>query len=297
MKSFVTVFDRLLPALLMASSVTLLTAGLLSYAPSAFGDWQTPEPVLDGDPLLTPPPDTSGRPTTDASADPGTSATPAAGETPTTTPTPVDLTPTPSLTTDPNATPTSSETAPPTFIPGQTNPPGTKPTPRPQGRGFATRIRIPSLHIDLPVVAGDLIVPGNRDFYPLCDVAMFMREYVQPGETGATYIYAHAQRGMFAPLLKASQVNNGASMVGALIEVYTSDNKLHLYELYRVKRHATDLSLANAPAGAHMLVLQTSEGVSGTIPKLQVAARPLSVVPASASDANPRPRPRLCLPH
>ncbi len=274
MKRLVTVFDRLLPALLMASSVTLLTAGLLSYAPSAFGDWQTPEPILDGDPLLTPP-DASGGPTPDASTDP--SATQGVHETPGASPslTPVDLTPTPS----------------------PTNPPRPTTTPIPNRRAFATRIRIPSLHIDLPVVAGDLIVPGNRDFYPLCDVAMFMREYVQPGEVGATYIYAHAQRGMFAPLLKASQVNNGASMVGALIEVYTSNNKLHLYELYRVKRHATDLSLVNAPAGAHMLVLQTSEGVSGTIPKLQVAARPLSVVPANASEANPRPRPRVCLPH
>jgi hypothetical protein len=102
---------------------------------------------------------------------------------------------------------------------------------------------------------------------------------------------------MFAPLLTSSQQNNGASMIGALIEVYTSDNRLHLYELYRVKRHATDLSLADAPADTHILVLQTSEGVSGTIPKLQVAARPLSVVPASAADANPRPHPRVCLPN
>ncbi len=160
----------------------------------------------------------------------------------------------------------------------------------------ASRIRIPSLQIDLPVVSGDIVVPGNVDLYPLCDVAMFSPVFVQPGEEGATYIYAHAQRGMFAPVLKASQVNDGASMIGALIEVYTSDNQLHLYELYRVKRHATDLSLANPPLGTHMLVLQTSEGVSGTIPKLQVAARPLSVVPADPVVANPTPVPRVCLP-
>jgi hypothetical protein len=145
-------------------------------------------------------------------------------------------------------------------------------------------------------VAGNLVVPGNRDFYPLCDVAMYMSEYVQPGEVGATYIYAHAQRGMFAPLLRGSEVNDGAAMVGALIEVYTSNDMLHLYELYVVKRHATDLSLANPPPGGHMLVLQTSEGPAGTIPKLQVAARPLSVVPASDADANPQPQPRVCLP-
>jgi hypothetical protein len=266
MKRFAPLFDRLVPALVMASSVMLLTAGLLSYPPSAFGDWRTPEPVIDGDPFLPTGP-VANRPTpTAVSHGPGASNEP----------TPVPL-----------STPPMA---------GQTNDPGSTPRPAPAEAGVVSRIRIPSLHVDLPVVPGDLVVPGNREFYPLCDVAMFMREYVQPGEAGATYIYAHAQRGMFAPLLEASQMNNGASMVGALIEVYTTTNTLHLYELYQVKRHATDLSLANAPTGVHLLVLQTSEGESGTIPKLQVAARPLSVVPSTPSEALPTPRPRVCLP-
>lgn len=263
METLRSLADRLLPALLMASSVTLLATGLLSYAPSAFGDWQTPEPVLDGDPQ--PLPAISGRPTPLASGGPV-----AASLDPNANPTPVYLTsPTPF---DPNA------------------------TPNPAGRGFASRIRIPSLRIDLPVVPSDLYVPENADFYPLCDVATYMREYAQPGEVGTTYIYAHAQHGMFAPLLKASLTDDGASMIGSLIEVYTTDDELHLYEIYLVKRHATDLSLADAPPGVQMLVLQTSEGVSGTIPKLQVAARPISVVPASSLDAKPTPQPRVCLP-
>lgn len=275
MRPLATVFDRLVPALLMATSVTLLTAGLLSYAPSAFSDWKTAEPdLIAGDPLLT--------------LQPG-------------------ATPQPHMTVYPWQTPRSPVTSPATDTPTPTSEaplpteppiptPGPSRTPDTGQVGFASRIRIPSLGIDLPVVAGDLVVPGNRDNYPLCDVAMFMRDYVRPGEAGATYIYAHAQRGMFAPLLRASELDNGASLVGALIEVYASDNLLHLYELYRVKRHATDLSLANPVPGVHMLVLQTSEGPSGTIPKLQVAARPLSVVPASAAEANPRPQPRVCLP-
>jgi hypothetical protein len=258
MRPLGTVLDRLVPALLMATSVTLLTAGLLSYAPSTFGDSQTPEPdEIGGYPLLTLPPGS---------------------------------TPQPHVTAGPSKTPRSPTTEPPS------PPPQPSPTTDVGQVGFASRIRIPSLGIDLPVVANDLVVHGNRDFYPLCDVAMFMREYVQPGEVGATYIYAHAQRGMFAPLLKASEIQDGASLVGALIEVYTSDNVLHLYELYLVKRHATDLSLANPPPGEHMLVLQTSEGPSGTVTKLQVAARPLSVVPASQAEANPTPSPRVCLP-
>jgi hypothetical protein len=262
METFRSLRDRLLPALLIASSVTLLMTGLLSYAPSTFGLWQTPEPVLDGNPQPLPP--ASGRPTPGPSGDVSSSLHPNA------TPTPVFLTsPTPF---DPNA------------------------TPDPAGRGVASRIRIPSLRIDLPVVPSDLYVPGNADFYPLCDVATYMREYVQPGEAGTTYIYAHAQQGMFAPLLAASLTDDGASLIGSLIEVYTTNSELHLYEIYLVKRHALDLSLADAPPGVHMLVLQTSEGVSGTIPKLQVAARPISVVPASPIDTNPVPHPRVCLP-
>ena len=160
----------------------------------------------------------------------------------------------------------------------------------------ASRIRIPTLRIDLPIIPGDLEVPGNVDFYPLCDVAMTLPGFVQPGDDGTTYIYAHAQKGMFAPLLKASQVRDGEAMVGTLVEVYTSDNKVYIYEIDRVKRHATDLSLADAPPGEQLLVLQTSEGVAGTVPKLQVAGRLLSVLDVTSVEAQPEPHPRVCLP-
>ena len=247
------VFDRLLPALLMASSVTLLGAGLLSYAPAVEDAVKTPDPIqVGGDPLFTPLP------------------RPSATQAPAATASPLPLNP--------------------------IHPPEPTAAPSSGGDGVASRIRIPSLQIDLPVVSGHLVVPGNVDLYPLCDVAMFLPDYIQPGQDGATYIYAHAQKGMFWPLLKQSQINDGAALIGSLIEVYTTDDMLHLYEIYTVKRHATDLSLAEAPPGAHLLVLQTSEGVSGTVPKLQVAARPLSAVPADAGEANPPPRPRVCLP-
>ena len=186
--------------------------------------------------------------------------------------------------------PTPRETA----VPLNPRTPG--PVPTPSAGVVATRIRIPSLGIDLPMVSASLDFPGNVDFYPLCDVAMYLPGFVQPGQEGTTYIYAHAQRGMFAPLLKASEVSDGEGMLGALVEVYTSDNKLHVYEVSRVKRHATDLSLAEVPPGEHQLVLQTSEGPTGTVPKLQVAARPLSVVDASESEANPEAKPRVCAP-
>ena len=69
----------------------------------------------------------------------------------------------------------------------------------------ATRIAIPSLKIDLPIVK-----PPSG--YPLCNVAMYIRELSQPREPGVTMIYSHARRGMFLPLLSASKINNGAAM-------------------------------------------------------------------------------------
>lgn len=274
MNALVRFLDRLLPALLIASSVTLLAAGLLSYAPPpSEAGLPSDEPAV-ADPLFPQTPDGVANvptPSPPLAASPICSAfVPCPTQPP------------------PTAPPPSTEPI-PTVAPPSPPPPGTGP--------FATRVVIPSLNIDLAVVPGDLVVKGNKDFYPLCDVAMYMPSFVQPGQPGSTYIYAHAQRGMFAPLLKNSQINDGAGMIGALVEVYTDDNRLHLYELFRVKRHALDLSLAlNVEPGEHRLVLQTSEGVTGTIPKLQVAARPLSIVPSTPEEAVPTPRPRVCLP-
>jgi hypothetical protein len=97
---------------------------------------------------------------------------------------------------------------------------------------------------------------------------------------------------MFQPLLRASLVDDGAALIGALVEVYTTADELHLYEITTVKRHATDLAIASG--SAEQLVLQTSEGPPGTVPKLQVAAVPLTVVPATAADAQPSAQPRVC---
>ena len=261
------IVERLVPALLLAGGVTLLMAGLLSFAsppPSGGADAPAATPAA-GDPALTPdalPP--SAAPTRPAS--PGRTYQPYL----------------------PGASPPLSPTGQPT--------PGSEPTPALHAP--ATRIAIPSLRIDLAVVPGDLPVPGNRDNYPLCDVAQYLLDFGQPGQDGTTYIYAHAQRGMFLPMLRASTRDDGSEMIGALVEVYTGDARLHLYEIYLVKRHATDLSLAfNVSPGEQRLVLQTSEGPEGTIPKLQVAARPIGVIPSSPEEAVPDARPRACPPN
>jgi hypothetical protein len=274
MQLIARIVDRALAALLMATSVVLLSAGLFSYAPVVTGVNASPSPTEVGDPNFPTP--TGPLETTPVPP----SGSPA-----------ITLSPSPS--TSPSGSPSSSPSTSPSLP--TTTPGGGTPPPPINGRALATRIVIPSLNIDLPIVAADLVVPGNRNFYPLCDVAQYLMEYSQPGEPGTTYLYAHARTGMFLPLLEQSQRNNGRSMLGALVEVYTSDNRLHLYEIYIVKRHATDLSLAyELPPEGHHLIMQTSEGPRGTVPKLQVAARPLSVVPADPRDANPVAHPRAC---
>jgi hypothetical protein len=100
---------------------------------------------------------------------------------------------------------------------------------------------------------------------------------------------------MFLSLLEASTRNNGQELLGGLVQVYTSDDKLYLYEIFRVKRHATDFTLAtDVGTDEQRLILQTSEGPRGTIPKLQVAARLLNVQAATPEEARPSPRPRAC---
>jgi len=272
MQTLRALIERLVPAILLAGGVALLLAGLLSYAPpTILGDQDPDDPgFVAGDPVGTPPP---------------------AIETPDDTPST-----SPSL---PSFSPTQPTDDPQRSLnPGWPVPPSPSPTPDlPGGSVRASRIVIPSLRIDLPVVPGNLVVRRNPDFYPLCDVAQTLESFGQPGQTGSTYIYGHAQRGMFLPMLRASWRNNGAEMIGAVVEVYTSDLKLHLYEIFRVKRHATNFNLAtNLEPGEQRLVLQTSEGPSGHVPKLQVAARPISVVPATAEQALPEPDPRVCAP-
>ncbi len=135
--------------------------------------------------------------------------------------------------------------------------------------------------------------PAGPDTYPLCNVAMYIQELSQPGEPGATYIYAHARAGMFLPLLEESKRNNGRRMLGMLVQVYTSDDQLFLYEIVEVRRHQTTLDAAFA-ARDEELWLQTSEGPRGTKEKLQVVARPIGSLPADHDAAHPTPKPVVC---
>ncbi len=163
---------------------------------------------------------------------------------------------------------------------------GPSSSPSPATR-VATRVVIPALSIDLPVVK------PSGDAYPLCDVAQYIQELGQPGEGRATYLYAHARTGMFLPLLEQSRIDGGSHMLGMLVQVYTSDDQVFLYEITQVLPHQLTLDAA-LNATTEQLWLQTSEGPKGTKPKLQVLALPLGSGPADPAAAHPTPHPVVC---
>jgi sortase (surface protein transpeptidase) len=157
----------------------------------------------------------------------------------------------------------------------------------------ATRIVIPALKIDLPVMAGTAK-------FPLCNVAQYLVDptlgLTQPG-LGTAYIYSHARTGMFLPLLDASQVDNGAAMIGYSVLVYTSDSQVYWYSMARVQRHVayTDWTLVTeSKPGTRQLVLQTSETPYATGTKLQILATFELVQPATYAESHPTPHPVVC---
>jgi hypothetical protein len=162
---------------------------------------------------------------------------------------------------------------------------------------IATRVTIPALGIDVPVVAA----PLNEEF-PLCNAAEYevLTDITMafPGLPQATYIYAHARTaGMFLPLLQQARVNDGASMIGMWVEVYTADNQRHVYQITKVIRHVPAASSAfdgAIAAKTDQLWLQTSEGTIHDPFKMQVVAEPIGVLAASAADAHPVGQGNIC---
>jgi hypothetical protein len=150
----------------------------------------------------------------------------------------------------------------------------------------ATRIAIPGLRIDLPVIR-------TGDGYPLCNVAMYIQELSQPREAGVTLIYAHARKGMFEPLLLRSRVNNGASLIGATVKVWTSNSLVSTYKITRVRRHVTSLD-GVFDIGPEQLWIQTSEGPRGTVGKLIVVAKRVGYEAASFEASHRTPHPVVC---
>lgn len=215
-----------------------------------------------------------------AVAEPGTS--PAAVSPP-----PVDGSPPAGATLSPSQTASVPATPRPTSPPLPRVPPLQPPA-------HASRVVVPDFGIDLPVISGDLQPPPS---YPLCDVAAYVTRFNQPYETGITYISAHAQKGMFLPLLEASFRADGQELLGSTVDVYTDDGVRYRYTIERVVRHATDYAiLAEIPLDARTLILQTSEGPYGTVEKLQVVASFQEEQPVDLAEATPQASPRDCRP-
>jgi len=316
--------SRVLPAIIAALGVSFIAAGLLTYTTGTDADLfpfpsdgiaalpgSSTDPTASDDPAPTEvslpsdsagpadsaaPSDSAAPGATDSaapsdSAGPSDSAAPSAPGSPDPSGSTTPVLPTDIASALPGPTDSPGASGAPSTAPSVTAKP--KPTPiptaRPGGTRVATRVVIPALNIDLPVVKPT----GGSTTYPLCNVAMYIQTLAQPGYPGATYLYAHARVGMFLPLLDQSKINNGKAMLGMLVQVYTSDDHYYLYQITEVRRH--QLTLADAVAAKDQeLWLQTSEGPHGTPGKLQVVAMPLSNGPADPADANPTPHPVVC---
>jgi hypothetical protein len=150
----------------------------------------------------------------------------------------------------------------------------------------STRIQIPSLSIDMPVIRA----PST---YPPCRVGMYLKELFQPTEPGVTFIFAHARTGMFLPLLNKSKINDGASMIGMTVKVWTSNSYVHYYTIDKVRRHVTTFDGVFGVKDER-LWLQTSEGPNFTYPKLIIEGYRYKTAQSTYAAAHPTPRPVSC---
>jgi hypothetical protein len=149
----------------------------------------------------------------------------------------------------------------------------------------ATRVRVAKQGVLNAAI--DLAVVRAPSGYPYCNVAMYMGALNQPTEPapGATFISAHARTGMFLPLLDVYRAGRSSSLIGKLVYVWTSNNRLHTYRIYAVKK--TDSVQAAVGETPDRLWLQTSTGPNYTYPKLVVKAQRISSAPSSYDAAHP----------
>ena len=169
------------------------------------------------------------------------------------------VSPSPSLAT--SAPPTPGITITPT--PGITiTPTPGAPSPIPDGY----RVRVPRLGIDLPIREGIVQRDVEQQQTPE-DFAFHLPGTALPGETGNSYLYAHARRGMFLSLWDAK--------VGDLVEITTPGGRSLQYEVSEVRPRVapTDVSVAQ-PTTDERLTLQTSTGPSPDDPRFVVITRP-----------------------
>jgi hypothetical protein len=166
------------------------------------------------------------------------------------------------------------------------------PSASPNANRVATRVVVEALGIDLPIIKPR----GNSTTYPQCNVALYIQELSQPGSGRSTYLYAHARDGMFGPIYERAILKKSGgpkSMIGMVVQIYTSDDLLYEYAVTEVRLHQLTLDDA-INATTEELWLQTSEGPKGTPGKTQLLALPLITLPADHKAAHPTPHPVSC---
>ena len=107
-----------------------------------------------------------------------------------------------------------------------------------------TRVRVPSLGSTFPSSRASCAFVATRRGYPLCDVAQYWSIYDLPGAPGTTWIYGHAQPGMFLPLLENTLASDGRGLLGKLVTLQLRDGRLLRYRIEQVKQHALDRRIA-----------------------------------------------------
>jgi hypothetical protein len=156
--------------------------------------------------------------------------------------------------------------------------------------GTVTEVAVPHLEIDLPVIEG---TQGPT----LCGVAYHLPRSAQPGGHGAVYLYANPRKGMFLPLLTASQTADGRALIGLRIVVMTNTDWQVTYLISEVHRHWSTSqpppSGVYDPSVAPQVWLQTGEGPAGS-PNLLVKGDLYDVAPADTRVSQPSPRPVAC---
>ena len=166
--------------------------------------------------------------------------------------------------------PSPSSTPARTAVPSNAGSPIASPTvsagaslePSPRASGVATRIRIPRLGIDLPIVEGDGIDA------PL-DKAAHYPGTAWPGGGSNIYIYGHAREGLFIELWNARR--------GDEVILEAKDGATWSYEVTEVRpRTPYDAVELLEPTPTEQLTLQTSTSNTATAPRFVVIALPVT---------------------
>jgi hypothetical protein len=157
-----------------------------------------------------------------------------------------------------------------------------------------TRVRMTSQNV-MPSGINNAVIRGNSG-YPLCGVAMYSGAYSQPREpsTWATFVFAHARKGMFEPLYLTWKRGNAAKLVGKVFYLYTSDNKMHTYRITGTAYGKQSVMDSITSAGFDTAWLQTSTGPNYTYPKFFVKATRVATVSVSYDAAHPKANPYSC---